>query len=57
MVTSAIMDIKKASAKLPRGLSFCYYLPSNISAKSVKCRCGNDCVFKDAVILGNNDMF
>ena len=55
MVTSAIMDIKKASAKLSRGLSFCYYLPSNISAK-YKCRCGNDCVFKDAVILGNNDM-
>ena len=55
MVTSAILDIKRASAKLSRGLSFCYYLPSNISAE-FKCRCGNDCVFKDAVILGNNGM-
>ena len=55
MVTSAIMDIKKASAKLSRDLSFCYYLPSTISAK-FKCRCRNDYIFKDAVILCNNGM-
>jgi len=38
MVTSAIMNVKKASAKLSCGLSFSYYLPSNISAK-FKCCC------------------
>ena len=55
MVTFAIMDIKKVPAKLSCGLCFCYYLPSNINTK-FKSRCGNDWVFKDAVILGNNGM-
>jgi len=33
MVTFAIMDTKKASAKMSHGLSFCFYLPSNIKSK------------------------
>jgi hypothetical protein len=41
----AIMDITKSTAILSRGLSFCYYFPSNISAE-FNCPCGNDCVLR-----------